>query len=86
MNVGSDRTPTSRGGGPGLPSICFCPDCGAIGYEGEEFCFFCGHGLSRLPVGCEQEGRHLCGNCNALLPHPVACYCGRCGEAVDREF
>ncbi len=85
MNFGPDPYFLHENDQPDHVPMSYCPACGTIGYEGEEYCFFCGHGLSTLGGDPEGEGGRRCTNCNARLPHPVACYCGRCGAPIEER-
>jgi len=84
MSFGPDLFDLYRNDKPEQTRMSYCPACGTIGYEGEEYCFFCGHGLTRIDRGSDAEGSGRCDNCSAPLPHPIACYCGRCGAPIER--
>jgi hypothetical protein len=48
-----------------------CSGCGAVTYPEDRFCACCG-----TAVEC------LCTTCGAVIPHPVAYFCSRCGARL----
>lgn len=48
-----------------------CPNCNAFGYDDDDFCACCGAAMG-----------NRCAACGALVRHPVAFFCTRCGAEL----